>query len=205
LRQAIAGLRAMQDVGRTSERFNLLGSAHKGLAMFVKPRGAVRQAVANAAKFYELSARRHAERGTFDHYPVVNRLALLAIIDDLPKDWESLLNESALNARERFQRDRGTKDGVFHALAAGDIAVVRALADRTLSTPGSGRAKAIDAIVDEFLQTRRAVQVTPRQIDSVVRQFRTLATLIENLGGRRLAGAAKLRHDALTRIAEAIA
>ncbi len=204
LREAIVRLRAMQDVGQTSERFNLLGSAQKRLASIVTDPAEVRRAIADAATSYGESARRHAERGTFDHYPVVNRLALLAVLDDLPRDWQSLLNESALNARERFQRDRGTKDAAFHAIASADIAVVRALADKTLSTAGAKRTTAIDDIVGEFRGTLDAVKATPRQADSVVQQIDTLAALIKKLAGARLTGAAKLRREALLKIAEAI-
>ena len=201
LREAIAGLRAMKDVRASSERFNLLGSAHKGLAMVVEPREQVLEAIADAAGFYELSAKRHRERDTFDHYPVVNRLALLAVLDKLPDDWDALLKESAQNANERFQNDRGTKDAVFHAVAAGDIAVVRALADKTLGTPGQQRDDAVVTIANQFLQSFRTVQATPRQVDSVVRQLNTLAALIQKVGSPGLADTA----TALTEVAAKLA
>ena len=164
----------------------------------------MRKAIADAARLYGESARRNTERGGFDHYPVVNRVALLAVLGEAPKDWEEQLNESALNARERFQQDRGTKDAVFHAVASADIAVVRALADKTLDTAGAKRTAAINDIVGQYQQTLSAVQATPRQVDSVVRQIKTLATFMDKLGGAKRAGAGKLRRDALTEIADAL-
>ena len=203
LRRAISRLKAMQDLGETSERFNLLGSAYKGLSRIVGQPEQTRKAIAEAARYYGESARRHTRRGTFDHYPAVNRLALLALLGQIPRDWEEQLNQSALNARERFQRDRGTKDAVFHAVAPADIAVVRALADKTLATAGSKRTATINTIVNEYRQTLRAVQATPRQVDSVVRQIRTLAALMGKLRPR-LARPEKLQRDALTEIADAL-
>ena len=204
LRAAIARLKALQDVGETSERFNLLGSAYKGLANVVTKPTEVRKAIAEAARFYGESARRHTERGSFDHYPIVNRVALLAVLGKAPKDWAEQLNESALNARERFQEDLGTKDAVFHAVASADVAVVRALADKTLTNAGAKRTAAIDDIVEQYQQTLGAVQATPRQVDSVVRQIKTLAAFIDKLGGAKLPRAEQLRRDALTEIADAL-
>ena len=201
LRDAIARLKAMQDLGETSERFNLLGSAYKGLAKIAKTPQALRKAIEEAARFYGESARRNTERGSFDHYPVVNRVALLAVLGKAPKDWAAQLDESVLNARERFQKDRGTKDAVYHAVAPADIAVVRALAGTTLATAGTKRTAAINDIVGQYQQTFSAVQATPRQVESVVRQIRTLAEFIERLGEGKRARTEKLRRDALTDIA----
>jgi tetratricopeptide repeat protein/CHAT domain-containing protein len=204
LRDAITRLKAMQGVGATSERFNLLGSAYKGMAKIARTPASVRKAVEDAARFYGESARHNTERGSFDHYPVVNRVALLAVLGKAPKDWAEQLNESALNAHERFQKYRGTKDAVYHAIAPADIAVVRALSDKTLSSAGAKRTAAINEIVGQYQQTLSAVQATPRQVDSVVRQIKTLAAFIDKLGGAKLAGAEKLRRDALTEIADAL-
>ena len=203
LRDAIARLKAMQDIGETSERFNLLGSAYKGLATVLEQPAAVRKAIVEAARFYGESARRHAERDSFDHYPVVNRLGLLAVLGSLPSDWEELLSESALNAKERFLRDRGTKDAVFHAVASVDIAVVRALAGKTLAVDNAKRTDAIKEIVGEYRQTLSAVQASPRQMDSVVRQLETLAALMDKLSPK-LAGGARLRRDGLEEIAKGL-
>ena len=134
----------------------------------------------------------------------MNRVALLAVLGDPPEDWKEQLNESALNARERFQKDRGTKDAVFHAVASADIAVVRALADKTLATAGAKRKAAINDIVGQYQQTLSAVQATPRQVESVIRQIKALAAFINKLGGPKLARAEKLRRDALTEIADAL-
>ena len=204
LRDAIARLKAMQDVGETSERSSLLASVYKGLANVVRKPTEVRKAIADAAKYDGEAARRNAERGRFDHYPIVNRVALLAVLGDPPENWNEQLNESALNARARFQKDRGTKDAVIHAFASADIAVVRALADKTLATAGAKRKAAVNDIVGQYQQMLSAVQATPRQVESVIRQIKALAAFIDKLGGPKLARAEKLRRDALTEIADAL-
>jgi hypothetical protein len=128
----------------------------------------------------------------------------MAIVGRIPVEWDALLTKSALNARERFLRDRGTKDAVFHAVAEPDIAVVRALVDRTLATAGAPRRTAISEIINQYRRTFDAVGATPRQVDSVVRQIETLAGLIGKIGGAKHTRSDKLRRDGLTEIAKAL-
>jgi Tetratricopeptide Repeats-Sensor len=187
-----------------SERYSLLGGAYKRLAKILEEREQVRKAIRDAAASYGKAAEHEVRRGKFDHYAVVNRLALLVLLDETPGDWEELLRQSQQNARERFLSERGTKDAVFHALAPADIAVVRALASKSLDVEGPERDRAIDDIVALHGETRRVVDMSPRQMNSVVNQLNSLRTFIEKLEGSSPDPAATLRRDALGKIAASL-
>src|SRR5262249_10757547 len=120
LRRAIKRLKALQDVAPTSERFSLLGGAQKRLAKPLPGGADPREAIAQAAESYRQAHEHNVARDAFDHYPVVNWLALAAVLGKLPPGWATLLSDAETGALERFNRDRSSKDAVFDASAAAD-------------------------------------------------------------------------------------
>ena len=205
LQAAIRRLTAMQGVAPTAERYNLLGGAQKRLAIVLEEAAEVRAAVTEAVKSYGQALERRVKKGTFDHYPAVNQLALQVLLGEAPDEWEEVLRKSELNARERFISERGTKDAVFHALAPADIAVVHALASGTFDAPGDTRTREVQRIVSLYGHTLQLTEATPRQKDSVADQVRLLQTFVEKLEGPDLSPEAESRRDALREIAEALA
>ncbi len=201
LRKAIRRLGAMQDVGPTSERYSLLGGAFKRLATVLGDAAQARQAILDAAASYQKAVEHEIARGRFDHYPVVNRLTLLALLGQAPVDWEDLLRRSDLNARERFISERGTKDAVFHAFAAGDIALVRALLAGKFDDEGSTREVVIREIASLYEEALQRIEASPRQVQSVVRHLASVQTLIEKLERGAPSPEGMLRRDALSEIA----
>ena len=188
LEKAIKRLGSLQQVGPTSERYSLLGGAYKRLAkVLAAPIGpvseAARGALKTAATQYELAHKRNLSRKTFDHYPVVNWLALLVVLGEMPNDWQELLRQAELNAQERLARDRGSRDAIFSAVAAADVAVVRAIASGTFDVEGPERKRAIAEIVDQYQESFRLVDATSRQRQSAIGQLATLEVLLTRFGG----------------------
>ena len=101
--------------------------------------------------------------GAFDHYPVVNWIALKVVLGEPPAGALSLLDRSEVSARERFARSRDTMDAIFDAVAPADVAVVRALMNSTLAGAGDDRHKEIERIAGLYRDVFQRVQATNRQ------------------------------------------
>ena len=93
------------------------------------------------------------------------------------------LRQAELNAQERLARDRGSRDAIFSAVAAADVAVVRAIASGTFDVEGPERKRAIAEIVDQYQESFRLVDATSRQRQSAIGQLATLEVLLTRFGG----------------------
>jgi hypothetical protein len=120
-------------------------------------------------------------KGTFYHYPVVNWLALKAVLGGLPDNPLALLDKSESNARDRFTRSRDTADAVFDAVAPADIAVVRALVANAFATANDDRNKELDRVVAMYREAFQRVRATTRQKASAAGQLVMLANLMRTL------------------------
>jgi hypothetical protein len=200
IQSAIARLEALQTVGRTSERFSLIGAAYKRLANVTTRPTDVRATVKRAADSYRKAHDHDVTRGTFQHYPVVNWLALAAVLGKTPPDAESLLTLAEANARESFVRNRDPIDAVFDAVATADIAVVRALLRGTFGRKGAAREHEIDRIVSLYTDAFRRAQATTRQKDSATGQLQSLEGFLEKLGDKPPTPSSTLTQSALAAI-----
>jgi len=173
--------------------FNLLGGAHKRVAKLskisVQVRNSIRMSAANYQRVYE----HDVTRGTIRHYPVVNWLALQAILRNAPGNWDALLKDAQLNARESFARDRTAPDAVFDAVAAADITVVRGLISGLLGKPGKVRDDQIARIAALYRDAFRLTHATLRQRESTTKQLEMLEFFMEKLGDRSRATGLMIR------------
>jgi tetratricopeptide (TPR) repeat protein len=179
--KAIDGLKALQSVAATSERHSLIGAAYKRLADLTSDTTMQRKMLNDAADAYASAHKHNEERGTFYHYPVVNWLALMAVLGGLPNKALALLDKSESNARDRFTRSRDTADAVFDAVAPADIAVVRALVTNAFANANDERNREIDRVVAMYREAFQRVQTTTRQKGSAVGQLMMLANLMRTL------------------------
>src|SRR5262249_35075270 len=137
-------------------------------------------------------------RDAFDHYPVVNWLALAAVLGKLPPGWATLLSDAETGALERFNRDRSSKDAAFDASAAADIAVVRALAGRTVGQSRAERKRGVDRIARLYRDAFRRTQAPRRQRQSATDPLESLGVLFKKTG--RPATARRQMSEALEEI-----
>jgi triacylglycerol esterase/lipase EstA (alpha/beta hydrolase family)/tetratricopeptide (TPR) repeat protein len=178
---AIDRLKALQSVAATSERHSLIGAAYKRLADLTSDTAAQREMLNAAADAYASAHKHNEERDAFYHYPVVNWLALKAVLGGPPDNALALLDKSEANARDRFTRSRDTADAVFDAVAPADIAVVRALVTNAFATANDDRNKEIDRVVAMYREAFQRVQATTRQKASAAGQLMMLANLMRTL------------------------
>lgn len=181
-RSAIERLHAMQIVNPTAERYSLLGGAHKRLAMIVAPSMAKESLVA-AARAYRDAHELNVASGAFRHYPVVNWLALEVVLGNRPAQFEALLQQAEVNARDCLIKDGWAKDAPFDAVAPADIAVVRALASGMLDRVSPERGAEIDRISRLYADGFARTQGTRRQRDSAASQLCSLAMILDLLSG----------------------
>jgi tetratricopeptide (TPR) repeat protein len=200
IQKAIDRLKALQTVAPTAERFSLIGSAYKRLADLAPDAAVLRDRLNDAANAYAEAHAHNEKRGTFEHYPVVNWLALKVVLGAPPHDALTLLEKSETSARERFARSRDTIDAVFDAVASADAAVVRALVTSTFATAGDERNKAIDRIVASYRDLFRRVQATRGQKGSAMGQLETLESLMRKLSAGAAPEPDNITADALATI-----
>jgi tetratricopeptide (TPR) repeat protein len=202
IREAIKRLESLQRIAQTSERYSLLGSAYKRLADLEGNPNTLHQLLTESATAYEKAHKLNEARGAFEHYPVLNFLALRAVLGMIqPNDPDAmaLLSQSESRACERFAQSRDAVDAIFDAVAPADVAVVRAIINDTFATNGAARNAALDHIVDLYRRVFHRVQPTRRQQQSAMGQLDTLANLIGMLRGNTLTKDV-LTRDALAEI-----
>jgi CHAT domain-containing protein len=194
---AVERLTRVLAIAQTGERYSLLGSAYKRLAMLYDHPAQVTSNLALAAENYHRGHERALERKGFDTYPVLNWLSASTLLGTAPPDTEILLARCESAARERFATSRK----FFDAVAIQDAALLRALGSGALAG-GESAARETERLVREYLSTFRITQASAREIDSVATQIRILATLLEKL---RTDVAAKATAKTLREISLAIA
>ena len=182
-RAAMRRIEALQSIKRTSERWSLLGSAHKRLAQLTAWPDA-REAWAESARCYRHAYELGLPRGV-DPYPLLNWLGLAAAQGESLPNADDLLEQAEVAARKRFEQVRDPVDAVFDAVALPDIAVVRALFTGTLDTAGETRDCEIGRIVDLYRDAFDRTGATPRQRDSALAQLTLLSQLLGGESERR--------------------
>lgn len=117
-------------IAKTSERLSIMGSAYKKLAQLEPDPVRARSRLEQAAAYYHEAAGRQRQEGAADPYPILNALALEALIGKkIGDELEPLLAACEGFAQQRFCADRITWDAVTVA----DVALIRALVRHVLS------------------------------------------------------------------------
>lgn len=181
--KAVERLTRLLSIAQTGERYSLLGSAYKRLAMLYDSQGAVRRNLELAAENYRRAHERALERKGFDPYPVLNWLTISTILGAAPSDTETLLARCEAAARERFATGRN----FFEAVAIPDAALLRALGSGVLATPLES-AVTVDRLARLYLDTFRMASPSTRELDSALKHMEITASLVEKLGAKDPAG-----------------
>jgi len=172
VRQGIARLERVLALGETIERLALLGSALKREAALV-PDGELRAVLVRAADYYRRAAQRAGAAGDPDPYPVLNWLAIAALLGEAPPDSSSWLARMQIAARQRFERTRAAWD----AIAIADGQLLEHVLGATLE-----EGAVTDQLVALYLTAAEEAQLNARGRDSLVSQMQFMQDF-----GRRLA------------------
>jgi tetratricopeptide (TPR) repeat protein len=171
---AIARLGLLLQMGETSERLALLGSAHKRLALVLTDPAEVRAALAASRDCYRKAVQASHGTNAADHYAVLNWITGEALLGGRVAAADAWLARIEAGAAERFTITRSFWDAVGQA----DVAVLRALLDGTLAA-----ADTVDSLVHGYEAVRRSAPPSAREMDSTLSQLKATADLLRKLGG----------------------
>ncbi len=196
-------LGGLREIAPTSERLCLLGASYKALA--VLSLGAeVRANLEKSLESYAAAHQHNVEAGTVEAYPIINWLALAAVLGREVPDGDALLHKAETSARERFSGARDYFDAPFDAVAIADVALVRALRDRAFAADTTERAALIDRIVTTYREVFERTFATPRQIDAATSQLSTIGELLQAVAPQPTPPDTALVVDALSRIRQRV-
>ncbi len=169
-----AGIERLERVlalGETGERLSLLGSAYKRKAGFAAD-NELRGVLEQAADYYRRAAERGAASGDLDPYPVLNWLALDALLGRTAQDCESWLARCQVAARQRFERKRESWD----AIAIADGQLLGHVLRGTLAEPGI-----VQQLVALYVTAADEAQLSARERDSLTSQMVFLQRFAQRL------------------------
>lgn len=167
------------------ERAALIGSAYKRLAaaqaralILNVPGGSAegfRKALRDSMEAYGSVEGRPADR-TFKPYNALNRLALKAVLDFAASDVAADADVAVAQACAQWARDRyRTAPDVWNAVMPADAALTAKLLDRSLGIESGKGDEALEAATQKYADALAHVRVTPRELDSIVKQICLLA------------------------------
>jgi hypothetical protein len=170
---------------RNPERAALIGSACKRLAaaqaraLIRKDPGAsskgFRNALTDSIEAYGSVEGKQAN-GTLNPYNALNRLALRAVLDFATADRAADADVAVAEACAQWARDRyRTAPDVWNAVMPADAALTGKLLDRSLGIEGGKGDEALEAARQKYADALAHVRVTPRELDSIVKQICLLA------------------------------
>lgn len=177
-------------LGETSERLSIMGSAYKRLAGLQTASADANAALVQAAQFYQRAAKKQDQEQFGDPYPILNWLAIEAVLGNATVPYESWLSKAAVLAKQRFQDRRS----VWDLFTVADIAVVRAYQKGTLPDER-------DSLVETYQHVFAESGATKREQDSARGQLTFLINMRGKLTG---AGGDKKKGDAILDALEAI-
>ncbi|HNL91071.1 MAG TPA: hypothetical protein PKH05_18465, partial [Nitrospira sp.] len=170
IEQAIRRGEHLLALGETAERLSIMGSAYKRLAGLQTVPADVNASLVKAAQFYRWAAKKQEQEQCGDPYPILNWLAIEAVLGNAKVPYESWLSKAAVLAKQRFQDRRS----VWDLFTVADIAVVRAYQKGTLPDEQ-------DSLVETYQRVFLESAATKRQRDSARGQLEFLITMKRKL------------------------
>jgi CHAT domain-containing protein len=193
VRKAIERLESLLKVGASSERYALLGSAYKRLAILEADPSKALESVRRAADNYRIAHQRAMQRGAFNPYPALNWITLFAVTGKSVPEADSILARAETAARERFAK---THD-FFDASAIPDAKLAVALASESLPAQ-------VSELAALYADALKLASATGREIDSVTQQLASTASLLRKLSTGKGAEARTKSAEALEALIDAI-
>lgn len=170
IQKAISLSEHLLALGETSERLSIIGSAHKRLAELHADVKNVKATLKKAAEFYQRAARRQEQEPLADPYPIMNWLAIGALLGETNLPYESWLAKAEILARQRFQNTRKAWD----LFTIADIAVLQAYRKKSLPEERS-------TIVDTYRKVFAESAASRRERDSACGQLEFLINMRRKL------------------------
>jgi tetratricopeptide (TPR) repeat protein len=168
---SIARLKHLVEIGTTSERLSLLGSAYKRWAQIESDPNTIRQHLRQSADYYRRAASPKQDRTVVDPYPVVNWLAIQMILGEHVPDDVMWLEKCEVAARQRFEK----APNLWDAVTLVDVALLRHVRQGTVE-------KNKEALVSRYREAIAEVGATPKDIDSVLNQLKFVIDTLDKLG-----------------------
>jgi CHAT domain-containing protein/pimeloyl-ACP methyl ester carboxylesterase len=162
--QAIERGRQVLKIAETSERLSIMGSAYKRLAELDEEPSEMTAHLAEAAKYYRKAAEKQEQEPLADPYPIVNWLALEALLGTSKVPYESWLSKAEILARQRFQTTRKAWD----LFSVADIEVLRAIRNNTVSEERSRLVDTYRKVFAESAATQREQDSARGQLDFMI-------------------------------------
>ncbi len=188
--QGIERLERLLALGETGERLALLGSAYKRKAATATD-GNLRAVLARSADYYRRAAARVAASGDIDPYPILNWLAIAALLGEAPQDHGSWLARIQAVAKQRFEVTRGSWD----AIAITDGQLLEHILRDTLANPGVSA-----QMVLLYATAAEEAQLSERECDSLMSQM----LFMQDFARRLAKGKSPAWIDTLSGICEAL-
>lgn len=168
---AIAADMHLVQLSSNMERYGLLGSAYKRLAIILLQKNTkwdeIEQVIRKSLKAYldgestELGAKLRA-------YPLINRLQLAAILNEGPANYTQLLDQAKSAVRSQFSES----NEFFDAVMSADIEIANLLADNDKLTQSH------TDLIKLYREVTQDLSTTARNFNSVVQQLKNLAQLL---------------------------
>jgi len=168
---AIGRLERVLALGETGERLALLGSAWKRRAASASD-AELRKVLECAGEYYRRAAERSGATGDPDPYPVLNWLALSALLERIPAECDTWLARVQVAARQRFERSRSAWD----AIAIADGQLLSNVMQGTLTDEG-----VTGHLVTLYLAAAEEAQLSARERDSLLSQMTFMQTFAARL------------------------
>jgi CHAT domain-containing protein len=152
-----------------TERYGLLGSAYKRLAIILLQQS---QAWTAIEPIIRQSLKAYTDGSGTDNqlraYPLINRLQLAAILNEHPENGAQLLDQAKSIVRTQFSES----NDFFDAVMSADVDVASLLADNTKLTQSH------EDLIKLYKEVTQDVATTARNFNSVVQQLMNLAKLL---------------------------
>jgi len=160
-------------LAETSERLNIMGSAHKKLSQLESDPDKVKGHLGKSADYYRKAATRQQSEGVADPYPIINMLVVEALLGKDGLGNESLLSKCESLAQQRFYATHSAWD----AFAIPDIALIRSFLNHSLPQDR-------DNLVEKYRSAFAESGATQRERDSALTQMQFVRTILNKLPGQ---------------------
>jgi tetratricopeptide (TPR) repeat protein len=195
---AITRLRNLIAISESAERYSMLGSAYKRVAVAETDAVKARTALAQASQAYSQAHEHNLHRQTFDTYPVLNWVTVAFVLGEPVPDADELLDRCDSIVAERFADDHS----FFNALGIAESRLVRILRRGGLGEQGEGADAELAAIESLFRQVIAGTAPNGRELNSVYTQIDSICSLLQKLSGERASTAVTISR--LTQLRQSI-
>ncbi len=178
LNEAIKYGEHLLEIGETSERLCIMGSAYKRLAEVEVGKKQITNWLKKASEYYHRAEQRQQALNTPDPYPMVNALIIDVILGKLKKgdaDVQSKFTKGQLMAQSRFRLNRS----VWDAIMVVDFALIQAYWSGSFEQ--TDKQKNVKSLITQYHQAFTESNANAKERDSACGQLSFLIDMLEKL------------------------